>query len=143
VLGSAELAVQLGELAGVLGDAALGRGGELGAQPIDNLGVLGRGPLLGGAGVAADPVEFGLVLGAPRGQRGVAAAQPRSISRSAAARALTRMRIWCRGARAGRCRDPARAGKTGPARAAYWAIRGWSSRGAHGAAALRGRAVGL
>jgi hypothetical protein len=75
VLGGAELAVQRGELVGVLGGAALGRGGELGAEPIDNLGVFGRGPLLGGAGVAADPVEFGLVLGAQRGQRGVAGGQ--------------------------------------------------------------------
>jgi CubicO group peptidase (beta-lactamase class C family) len=41
VLGGAELAVQLGELAGVLGGAALGRGQEVGAEPIDNLGVLG------------------------------------------------------------------------------------------------------
>jgi hypothetical protein len=61
VIGGAELAVQLGELAGVLGGAALGRGGELGAEPIDNLGVLGCGPLLGGGGVAAEPVELGLV----------------------------------------------------------------------------------
>jgi hypothetical protein len=67
--------VQLGELAGVLGGAALGRGQEVGAEPIDNLRVLGRGPLLGGVGVAADPVEFGLVLGAQRGQRGVAGGQ--------------------------------------------------------------------
>ncbi|MEK6439831.1 hypothetical protein [Pseudonocardia sp. T1-2H] len=59
MLGGAELAVQLGELVGVLGGAALGRGQEVGAEPIDNLGVLGCGPLLGGAGVAADPVEFG------------------------------------------------------------------------------------
>jgi hypothetical protein len=71
VIGGAELAVQLGELAGVLGVAAFGRGGELGAQPADGLGMLGCGPLLGVGGVAADPVEFGLVLGAPRGQRGV------------------------------------------------------------------------
>ena len=75
MLGGAELAVQLGELVGVLGGAALGRGGEVGAEPADGLGVLGRGPLLGVAGVAADPVELGLVLGAPRGQRGVAGGQ--------------------------------------------------------------------
>jgi hypothetical protein len=75
VIGGAELTVQLGELAGVLGGAAFGRGGEVGAEPIDNLGVLGRGLVSGGGGVAADPVEFGLVLGAPRGQRGVAGGQ--------------------------------------------------------------------
>jgi hypothetical protein len=75
VISRAELAVQLGELAGVLGGAALRRGREVGAEPIEGLGVLGRGPLLGGAGVAADPVELGLVLGAPRGQRGVAGGQ--------------------------------------------------------------------
>jgi hypothetical protein len=75
VIGGAELAVQLSELVGVLGGAALGRGGELGAEPVDNLGVLGCGPLLGVAGVAADPVEFGLVLGVQCGQRGVAGGQ--------------------------------------------------------------------
>jgi hypothetical protein len=75
VLGGAELAVQLGELVGVLGGAALGRGGELGAEPIEGLGVVGRGLVSGVGGVAAEPVEFGLVLGAPRGQRGVAGGQ--------------------------------------------------------------------
>jgi hypothetical protein len=73
--GGAELAVQLGELAGVLGGAALGRGREVGAEPIDNLGVFRRDLVSGGGGVAAEPVELGLVFGAPRRQRGVAGSQ--------------------------------------------------------------------
>jgi hypothetical protein len=70
VIGGAEVTVQLGELAGVLGVAAFGRGGELGAQPADGLGMLGRGLVSGVGGVAAAPVELGLVLGAaPRPAR--------------------------------------------------------------------------
>ncbi|HEV7978579.1 hypothetical protein [Amycolatopsis sp.] len=65
VIGRAALAVQL-ELVGVLGGTAFGRGGELGAEPVDYLGVLGRCLVLGVGGVAADPVELGLVLGAQR-----------------------------------------------------------------------------
>jgi hypothetical protein len=61
VIGSAGLAVQLGELAGVLGGAELGRGGEVGAEPIHGRGVLGRGLVAGVGGGAADPVELGLV----------------------------------------------------------------------------------
>jgi hypothetical protein len=75
VIGRAELPVQLGELAGVLGGAALGRGREIGAEPSDGLGVFRRDLVSGGGGVAPDPVEFGLVLGAQRGQRGVAGGQ--------------------------------------------------------------------
>jgi excisionase family DNA binding protein len=75
VISRAELPVQLGELAGVLGVAALCRGREIGAEPPDGLGVFRRDLVSGGGGVAPDPVEFGLVLGAPRGQRGVAGGQ--------------------------------------------------------------------
>jgi hypothetical protein len=75
VISRAELPVQLGELAGVLGVAALRRGREIGAEPPDGLGVFRRDLVSGGGGVAPDPVEFGLVLGAPRGQRGVAGGQ--------------------------------------------------------------------
>jgi hypothetical protein len=65
VISGAELPVQLGERAGVLVVAALGRrGGVVGAEPIHGLGVLDRGLVSGVGGVAADPVELILVLGA-------------------------------------------------------------------------------
>jgi hypothetical protein len=57
VVGDAELAVQLGELVGVLGGAVLGRGLEVGAEPPEGLGVFGRGLVACVAGGAADPVE--------------------------------------------------------------------------------------
>jgi hypothetical protein len=64
VIGGAELAVQLGELVGVLGGAALGRGGKLGAEPSDGLDVLGCGPLLGVApGSSLPPCSVAAGLG--------------------------------------------------------------------------------